>query len=54
MMNPVFILLVILFMTLMWFLLSFVFFPLGQLLFYCWAKAKDEMNKNQKEKEKKQ
>ena len=53
-MNPVFVFLVILGAILLWFLLSFVFHPLGRFLYRLWKDAKDEMNREDKnEKEKK-
>lgn len=53
-MNPVFVILIILTAILLWFLLSFVFFPLGKLLYRVWKDAIDEMNReDNKEKEKK-
>lgn len=52
-MNPVFVILVILGAVLLWFLLSFVFYPLGRFLYRLWKDATDEMNKEDKnEKEK--
>lgn len=52
-MNPVFVFLVILIAVLLWFLLSFAFFPLGKILYRVWKDAIDEMNKkDEKEKEK--
>ncbi len=44
-MNPVFILLVIIALILLWFLLSFVFVPLGKFILRLWTDANDEMNK---------
>lgn len=52
-MNPVFVILVILAALLLWFLLSFVFYPLGKFVFRIWEDAVDEMNREDKEKEKK-
>lgn len=40
-MNPVFIFLVVVAAIILWFLLSFVFFPLGKLVYRIW---KDAMN----------
>lgn len=53
-MNPVFVILVILVVIALWFLLSFVFFPLGKILYRIGKDAIDEMNKeeNKEEKEK--
>lgn len=54
-MNPAFIILVILGAVLLWFLLSFVFFPLGKVVYRLWKDAVDEMNReDKKEKEKKE
>ncbi len=47
-MNPVFFILIILGAIALWFLLSFVFFPLGRLLYRIWKDAVDEINKNDK------
>lgn len=53
-MNPAFVILVILAAVLLWFLLSFVFYPLGRLLYRLWKDAIDEMNREDNtEKEKK-
>ena len=54
-MNPAFIILVILGTILLWFLLSFVFIPLGKLVYKVVKDAIDIMNKdeNKEEKEKK-
>lgn len=52
-MNPVFVILVLLGAIIVWFLLSFVFFPLGRLIYCIGKDAIDEMNKDdKKEKEK--
>lgn len=53
-MNPVFIILVILAVIILWFLLSFVFFPLGKIIYRIGKDAIDEMNReeNGEEKEK--
>lgn len=52
-MNPVFVFLVILIAVLLWFLLSFAFFPLGKFIHILWKDVIDEMNKkDEKEKEK--
>ena len=54
-MYPAFVILVILGAVLLWFLLSFVFFPLGKFVYRLWKDAIDEMNReDQKEKEKKE
>ena len=47
-MNPVFVVLVILGAILLWFLLSFVFFPLGRFIYRIGRDAIDEMNKDDK------
>lgn len=47
-MNPVFLILVFLGAVLLWFLLSFVFFPLGKLIYRLWEDAVDEMNREDK------
>lgn len=51
-MNPAFIILVVLGTTLLWFLLSFVFIPLGKLVYRVVKDAIDVMNKEDNEKEK--
>ena len=48
-MNPVFIILVILGAVALWFLLSFMFRPLGNLFFKLWTNAVDEMKKSENE-----
>ena len=48
-MNPVFIFLVILGAIALWFLLSFVFFPLGKFIYRIGKDAVDEMNREEKE-----
>lgn len=54
-MNPAFVILVILGAVLLWFLLSFVFFPLGKVVYRLWKDAIDEINReDEKEKEKKE
>lgn len=51
-MNPVFIILVLIFATLLWFLLSFAFIPLGKFVYRVVKDAFDVMNKeDNKEKE---
>lgn len=49
-MNPVFMFLVILGAVALWFLLSFVFYPLGKFLWRLWKDAKEEMNREDNEK----
>lgn len=51
-MNPVFVLLVILGATLLWFLLSFAFRPIGRFFYRIWKNAVDEINKNDESEEK--
>ena len=51
-MNPAFILLVLIGVVVLWFLLSFVFFPLGKLVYRIVKDAIDEMNREENEKEK--
>ena len=54
-MNPVLILLVLLGAVALWFLLSFVFFPLGRIIYRFGKDALDEMereDKNDKEEKK--
>lgn len=54
-MNPIFIIIIIAVTAFIWFLLSFIFFPVGKIITYCWEITKDRMNKNnQTEKEKEQ
>ena len=52
-MNPVFVILVLLCAVILWFLLSFVFYPFGRLLYRIWKEAIDEMNRDDKPKKKK-
>ena len=53
-MNPAFVILVLLGTAALWFLLSFVFYPFGRFLYRIWKDAIDEMNREEKEKEKKE
>lgn len=53
-MNPVFIILVILGSILLWFLLSFVFIPLGKLIYKVVKDVIDIMNKEDNNKEEKE
>lgn len=48
-MNPAFIILVILAAVAVWFLLSFVFYPLGRFIYRIWKDAVDEMNREERE-----
>lgn len=52
-MNPVFVFLVILAAVAVWFLLSFVFYPLGRFIYRIWKDAVDEINRNDEREEKK-
>ena len=52
-MNPVLVFLIFVVAILIWFLLSFAFFPIGRFVHRIWKDAIDEMNKeDKKEKEK--
>ena len=42
-MNPIFIFLVVVATVILWFLLSFVFFPLGRLVYRIWKDAIDNI-----------
>lgn len=48
-MNPVFVFLVILAAVVVWFLLSFVFYPLGRFIYRIWKDAVDEINREESE-----
>lgn len=48
-MNPVFVFLVILAAVAVWFLLSFVFYPLGRFIYRIWKDAVDEINREESE-----
>ncbi len=50
-MNPVFAILVVLAVILLWFLLSPAFIPLGKIIYRVWRDAVDEIKKDEKEKE---
>lgn len=52
-MNPAFIILIILGAVAVWFLLSFVFYPLGKLIYRIWKDAVDEINRKDESEEKK-
>ena len=55
-MNPVFWLLIIVFAIILWFIISFVFIPLGTVVLKKWNKTLEILNKeteNNEEKEKK-
>lgn len=51
-MNPVFILLVLIGAVALWFLLSFVFLPLGKFIYRIGKDATDAMNKDNNDEEK--
>ena len=46
-MNPVFIFLVIIGSVIIWFLLSFIFYPLGKLIYRIFKDAVDEINRKE-------
>ena len=46
-MNPVFVLLVILGAVIFWFLLSFIFYPFGKLIYRIFKDAVDEINRKE-------
>lgn len=48
-MNPVFWLLVVVAAVAVWFLCSFIFYPLGKYLYRVWKDAIDEMEREDKE-----
>ena len=48
-MNPVFWLLVVVIAVVLWFLLAFVFYPLGRFLWRIGSDAMGELNKDDKE-----
>lgn len=52
-MNPAFIILIILGAVALWFLLSFVFFPLGKFIYRIWKDAVDEINREESEEKEK-
>jgi hypothetical protein len=53
-MNPAFVILVMLATVTLWFLLSFVFYPLGKFIYRIGKDAVDEMNREEKNKEEKE
>ena len=53
-MNPVLVFLILIGTVILWFLLSFVFYPLGRFVYRIWKDANDEMNRKDKEKEEKE
>lgn len=52
-MNPVFWLLIILAAVALWFLLAFVFYPLGRFLWRIGSDAMEELNKDDKDNKRK-
>lgn len=50
-MNPVLIFLILLAMILLWFLLSFVFYPLGKMAYRIYKDVVDEINRKDQEEE---
>lgn len=48
-MNPVFIFLVIVAAVVLWFLLSFLYEPIGKLFYRIWMNATDDVNNEDKE-----
>ena len=50
-MNPIFPLLVLLVAIILWFLLSWLFFPLGRFVSRIWNDAMDEMDRDEVQKE---
>ena len=48
-MNPVFIFLVLIGLAAVWFLLSFLFKPIGRFFCRIWKDAADEINENESE-----
>lgn len=46
-MNPVFIFLVIIGAVIIWFLLSFIFYPLGKFIYRIFKDAVDEINREE-------
>lgn len=50
-MNPMFWVLVIIFCTLLWFLLAFIFKPVGKLFYRIWKDAMDEIHGEKEEQE---
>lgn len=49
-MNPAFLIIVIIIAILLWFLLSFIFIPLGKLIYKVWKNTYDNINKEEKRK----
>lgn len=52
-MNPVFWLLVVVIAVVLWFLLAFVFYPIGKFLWKIGNDAMDELNKDDKDNKRK-
>lgn len=53
-MNPAFFILVALGAVVLWFLLSFVFYPLGRFIYRIWKDAVDEINRKDESEDKKE
>lgn len=53
-MNPAFIILVLLGAVALWFLLSFAFRPIGEIIHRIWKDAVDEINREDESEEKKE
>ena len=53
-MNPAFVILVMLATVALWFLLSFVFYPLGKFIYRIGKDAVDEINREEENKEEKE
>lgn len=51
-MNPVLLFLIVLGMVIFWFLLSFIFYPLGKFIYRIFRDAVDEINRTENENEK--
>ena len=52
-MNPVLLFLIVLGMVIFWFLLSFIFYPLGKFIYRIYKDAVDEINRTENKNEKK-
>lgn len=50
-MNPALLILIIIGAIILWFLLSFVFYPLGKLVYKVYKDAIDEMNRDEMNRE---
>jgi hypothetical protein len=51
-MNPVLLFLIVLGMVIFWFLLSFIFYPLGKFIYRIFRDAVDEINRTENKNEK--